>query len=297
MKMKILSRKFVSILLFLLLATPISANEGIRAFQFNKHIRQAGQLKLSQDYQRASEALQKARNTLGSTLILKSLKKAEMERLENEIEEIKKLADEKIKGATINDSPIATPSPTSTPKRSSLSPTPAPTVATTPTGIDWEQFNRELNEKLKEVRDIDNDNSNESPEPTMSIEQQKAAKIVSISDSLGNIHETNCWWSTTHYECPPKEQKEPTVSIRTTPQLTFTINAQDSNNRPLTYHYYYAEGCRIDGSNWITSNTCTSTLRTNQLGLRTFIFYVKNDDNYGSVGLDANTTLRYRIIE
>ncbi len=173
-----------------------------------------------------------------------------------------------------------------------------------PTGIDWEQFDRELNEKLKEVKHIDSNNSNESPKPTsetlestISIEQQKAAKIISISDNFGNTHETNCWWSTTHYECPPKEQKEVMVSIGTTPELTFTINAQDPNNRRLTYHYYYAEGCRADGSNWITSNTCTSTLKTNQLGLRTFTFYVKNDDNYGSVGLDANTQLNYRILE
>lgn len=173
-----------------------------------------------------------------------------------------------------------------------------PTVI--PTNIDWEQFNKELNESLKDVRN----NSNEPPVPTVkptdmtvSIEQQKATKIISISDNLGNTHETNCRWSDTHYECSPKEQREITVSIKTTPQLTFTINAQDPNNRPLTYHYYYEEGCRGDSTNWITSNSCTSTLKTNELGLRTFSFYVKNDDNYGSVGLDANTSLYYRITE
>ena len=137
----------------------------------------------------------------------------------------------------------------------------------------------------------------ESPTPTISIEQQKATKIVSISDSLGNTFETNCHWSSTHYECPPKDQSETVVSIKSTPQLTFTINAQDPNNRPLTYHYYYAEGCRGEGTNWISSNSCTSILKTNELGLRTFSFYVKNDDNYGSVGLDANTSLYYRIVE
>lgn len=135
------------------------------------------------------------------------------------------------------------------------------------------------------------------PTKTISIEQEKAPKIISISDSLGNTHEINCWWSDTHYECTPKEQKEPVVSIKITPQLTFTINAQDPNNRSLTYHYYYSEGCRGEGTNWITSNSCTFTIKTNELGLRTFIFYVKNDDNYGSVGLDANTALRYRITE
>jgi len=173
-----------------------------------------------------------------------------------------------------------------------------PTI--TPTSIDWKQFNKELNESSKDIRN----NSDESSEPTtkptetvISIEQQQATKINSISDNLGNTHETSCRWSDTHYECPPKEQKQIMVSIKTTPQLTFTINAQDPNNRPLTYHYYYEEGCRGDGTNWVTSNSCTSTLKTNELGLRTFIFYVKNDDNYGSVGLDANTSLYYKITE
>lgn len=138
---------------------------------------------------------------------------------------------------------------------------------------------------------------NEPPVPTMSIEQQKATKIISISDSLGNTYETNCQWSDTHYECPPKDRRETVISIKATPQLTFTINAQDPNNRPLTYHYYYAEGCRGEGTNWITNNSCTSILKTNELGLRTFSFYVKNDDSYGSVGLDANTSLYYRMME
>jgi hypothetical protein len=305
-KIKFLTTKFILLALFLLLTTSVFGYEAVKLYQFNKHIIQAKEEKESEDYQKASETFQKAKNVLSATFFLEPLKKEELEEIDNEIEEIKKLAEEKVKSVTMNDSPTATLSPTpvftATPLQSkslSLSPTSVPTT-NTPTGIDWEQFNRELNEKLKEVRDVGDNNSNEPPEPTISIEQQKATKIISISDSLGNTHEMDCKWSNTHYECSPKEQKEPVVSIKTTPQLTFTINAQDPNNRPLVYNFNAREGC--DGGPgyfvpWLSTNTCTITLKTDELGLRTFSFDIKNDDNYGSVGLDAHTQLNYRILE
>jgi hypothetical protein len=299
---KILQIRFMPVfLLFLIIATPVSANEIIRLNQFNNHLKQAQDLNASEKPQEAQEALFQAQEKITPTLLVKTLKNNEVEQAEREIEEMKQLVDEKVKKAIAENLPTPTLTPTQIPTPIQSKPlTSVPTSTSplpTPTEIDWEQFNKELSESLKEVRSIDDDNSNGSIEPTISIGQQKATKIISISDSLGNSHETDCRWSNTHYECPPKEQKEIVVSINTTPHLTFTINARDPNNRPLTYHYYYAEGCRTEGSNWITSNTCTSTLKNNQLGLRTFIFYVKNDDNYNSVGLDANTTLLYRITE
>lgn len=131
--------------------------------------------------------------------------------------------------------------------------------------------------------------------PTLSLEQQKAPKIVSITDSLGNSFPMKCLWSSTHYECNPTTVKEPNISVKTTPQITFTINSQDPNNRSLTHRF---DGyCQGNNSNWISDNTCTISLDTTRLGAQTFIFDIKNDDNYGSIGIDATTTLHYRTIE
>lgn len=124
-KIKFLSTKLVLIFLLLSLATPVGANEGIKLYQFNKHIKQAKQLKASQDYQEASEAFQKARDTLSSTLVLKSLRKAEMEGVENEIEEMKKLVDERVEGTTAEIFPTSAPIPTQF-----LLPSPTPALTT-----------------------------------------------------------------------------------------------------------------------------------------------------------------------
>lgn len=131
----------------------------------------------------------------------------------------------------------------------------------------------------------------------ISIEQQKAAQIISVSDNLGNTHQMNCEWSQTHYECSPEDNKVITVSVASTPQITFTVNAQDPNNRPLKYNYYYEGGCETpDGrSNWVTTNSCTTDLTKYKFGQQVFGFYVDNDDNYGSIGLDADAALHYDI--
>lgn len=303
---------FAFLAFLLLIATPVSANEIIKLNLANKYLNQARDLKAIEKPQEAQEALQLAKDKLHTTLFVKTLKNEEVKQTEKEIEEMKRLEDERIKGvgATNTLPSIETTTNPSNDSQNALNQnsysisTPQSTATPMPP-ISAKISDEELNEnsgKAEGINSNDLDKPAESPdnppnEPAISIEQQKATKVISISDSIGNTFETNCQWSTTHYECPPKEQKEPTVSIKTTPQLTFTINAQDPDNRPLTYHYYYAEGCRGEGTNWIANNSCTFTLKTNELGLRTFSFYVKNDDNYGSVGLDADTSLYYRVTE
>jgi hypothetical protein len=135
------------------------------------------------------------------------------------------------------------------------------------------------------------------PVPVISIEQQKAPKIISVSDNLGNVHMMDCNWSETHYECSPKDGKQITVSVASTPEITFTINASDPNGKPLTYDYYYEGGCQLPDTNWITGNSCTTNLRKLSFGVHNFIFDINNNDNYGSVGLDATTVLYYDLEE
>ncbi len=138
------------------------------------------------------------------------------------------------------------------------------------------------------------------PEPAMSVEQRKATKIVSISDNLGNVFQMNCDWSETHYECYPKKDKEVSVSVKSNPQITFIVNAQDPNNRPLTYKICSNIGCcetPSGDSNWTNNSVCTIDLTKMLFGQNVFTFDVKNDDNYGSVGLDADSALYYKISE
>ena len=92
-KIKFLSTKLIVIFLFLLVATPAFGNETIRLYRFNRHIRQAQEQKSSKDYQKASETFQKAKDTLTPTLFLKSLKRQELEKIDNEIEEIREIID------------------------------------------------------------------------------------------------------------------------------------------------------------------------------------------------------------
>lgn len=128
--------------------------------------------------------------------------------------------------------------------------------------------------------------------PTATLEQQKAPKLISVIDSLGNTHEIGCSWYATHFECLSLNHKEVTLSITKNPEITFTVKAEDPGNRPVKYGFNYTGGC-----DWSDKNTCTTSLKDSPLGLRGFNIYIKNDDNYGTIGLDANALLYYRIME
>ncbi|HUS60285.1 MAG TPA: hypothetical protein VMX76_02805 [Nevskiaceae bacterium] len=145
-KIKFLSRKLAIVLLFLLLATPVFGNETIRLHRFNGYAKQAEEQKASKDYQEASETFQKAKDTLSFSLILKSFKKEELEKIDNEIKEIKEIIDkqkeelkeigdeiesikesvnEKVKGATTEGSPsFNSPTSSQAPTSSQLNPEP-----------------------------------------------------------------------------------------------------------------------------------------------------------------------------
>lgn len=131
-----------------------------------------------------------------------------------------------------------------------------------------------------------------APQEAKSMEERLAPQIISVSDNMGNNFSMNCTWYLTHYECYPMGNPEPTISIQKNPQLTLTVRAQDPNNRHISYRFSYSGGC-----GWIDSNTCTSALDPKALGYQTFVIDIKNDDNYQSVGLDADTAIHYHVTD
>lgn len=90
MKNKLLKVKFIpALLVFLVIATPISANEIIKLNQFNNYLKQAQYLNASEKPQEAQEALQQAREEIRTTLFIKALKNKEIKRIENETQQAK----------------------------------------------------------------------------------------------------------------------------------------------------------------------------------------------------------------
>jgi len=161
MKNKILRVKFIpALLISLIIATPVSANEVIRLNQFNNHLKQAQDLNASEKPQEAQEALQQAKERIHATLLVKTLKNEEIKQTEKEIEETRQLIDERVKGVVTEDLPTPTPSPLIMPTNSDnssvvLTPTPPSTVSsptTMPTELDKEKVCRQANDLLLEIK-------------------------------------------------------------------------------------------------------------------------------------------------
>ena len=161
MKNKLLRVKFILIfLVFLIIAAPVSANEIIRLNQFNNYLKQAQDLNASEKPQEAQEALQQAKEKIHTTLLVKSLKNEEIKQTEKEIEEVRQLMDEEVKGTITENLPTPTPFPSIMPKNSDnssvvLTPTPQPAVSsptTMPTELDKEKVCRQANDLLLEIK-------------------------------------------------------------------------------------------------------------------------------------------------
>lgn len=90
MKNKLFKAKFIpALVVFLVIATPISANEIIKLNQFNSYLRQAQYLNASEKPQEAQEAIQQAKEKIRTTLFIKALKNEEIKQTENEVQQVK----------------------------------------------------------------------------------------------------------------------------------------------------------------------------------------------------------------
>jgi len=103
------------LLVFLIIATPVSANEIIRLNQFNNHLKQARDLNAFEKPQEAQEALLQAKEKIKSTLLVKALKNDELKQTEKEIKEMRQSVDERVKKAINENLVTPSPPPTSTP--------------------------------------------------------------------------------------------------------------------------------------------------------------------------------------
>lgn len=161
-KIKILRSKLISAFLafLLLIATPVSANEIIRLNQFNNHLKQARDLNASEKPQEAQEALQQAKGKIHATLLVKAFKNEEIKQTEKEIEKMRQLMNERVKGVVTENLTTPTPSPSIMPTNSEnssvvLTPTPQSTVSsptTIPTELDKEKVCRQANDLLLEIK-------------------------------------------------------------------------------------------------------------------------------------------------
>ena len=242
--MKFLSIKFLLTLLFFFLVTSVSANEGIRLYQFNKHIEQAKQLKASQDYQGASKTLQEAKDALSSTLVLKSLKKEETQKIENEI---KKLAEEKTEEAIS----VITPSPITT-----LSPTEASVIINEPIKEDeidrvkkYAGIKEEIERVIKEKRDNDreeNEKSNYpspslSPSPSPSPSPQESYTydsyypiILSFSDNVGSLIKYSGY---NGYQGSYRSNQT-NITLKIGDTIRWKAEASDPKDRQILYNFH-----------------------------------------------------------
>lgn len=136
LKNKFLRVKFILVLLVsLIIAIPVSANEIIRLNQFNNYLEQARDLNASGKPQEAQETLQQARERIHATLLVKSLKNEEIKQIEKEIEEVK--------GVITENLPTSPPSPSLVPVSSPI---------TMPTELDKEKVCRQANDLLLEIK-------------------------------------------------------------------------------------------------------------------------------------------------
>lgn len=116
MKNKLLQVKFIpAFLVFLIIVTPVSANEIIRFNQFNNYLRQAVVLSAYGKPQEAQESLLLAKERMNATILVKIVKNWEIDRTEKQINEIGQLVDEKVKkGVNEKRLTISSTVPTST---------------------------------------------------------------------------------------------------------------------------------------------------------------------------------------
>lgn len=276
-KIKFLTTKFILLALFLLLTTSVFGYEAVKLHQFNKHIIQAKEEKESEDYQKAFEAFQKAKDVLGATFFLKSFKKEELEEIDNGIEEIKKLAEkeEKVKGVTTNDSPTATPSPMSVP--------------TTTIKNDNNENAVNETERLKEKVRKMIEQGQQEPEveetpicPTLS---DKYATIISLEDSKGNVKKQS-----EHNECLPSHGE---FTVRNGETITVSISVDNKKSDPVLYEFI---GSGFPNK-WQSSNSTTAIIDDRYESVHLRVFVKNSDDKFRAPDYDDMIQVSYKVVD
>jgi len=137
--------------------------------------------------------------------------------------------------------------------------------------------------------------SDQMPEDAINETWKKSPKIVSISDNLGNIFEMVCDRITGCLNCYPINKGSFVVSAKSISEIKITVNAQDPNNRPVSFRFY-SDDCN---KNWTSDNFCSYFTKTNDLGEVSFSVMIKNDDDYnnGPDDCDAYSMLNYEVVE
>lgn len=234
MKNKILQAKFIlTFIVFLIIAASVSANEIIRFNQINNHLKQARDLIASEKPQEALKALQQAKEKIKVTLLVKSLKNNEIKQTEKIIEKMKQLVEKRIKGVTTENipAPIKTTtnlsiiSPVALNQNSSPTTNPQPTETPPPpipTRIDWEQFNKELNESLEEVRSAVEPSYNYDPYYPI---------ILSLSDNYGQIKKSSAFNKYPYSSLPD-------VTVKIGDIIRCKVQASDPKGRQILYHFF-----------------------------------------------------------
>lgn len=231
---KILQIKFIpALLFFLIIAASVSANEVIKLNQFNNYLKQARDLNTSNKPQEALKVLQQAKEKINTTLLAKVFKNKEIKQTEKEIEGMKQLVEKKIKKVAMENIPTLIGTTTNPSSISSITlnqnsfPTtnPQPTATSLlpiPTKIDWEQFNKKLNESLKEVKNI--------VEPTYNYDSYYPI-ILSFSDNYGQINKNSAFNKYPYSSLPD-------VTVKIGDIIRCKVEVSEPKGRQILYHFF-----------------------------------------------------------
>lgn len=275
-KIKFLTTKFILLALFLLLTTSVFGYEAVKLHQFNKHIIQAKEEKESEDYQKASETFQKAKDVLGATFFLKSLKKDELEEIDNEIEEIQKLAEEKVKGVTTNDSPTATPPPMSVPM----------TTIENDNSENAVDVAEKLEVKEKVETMIEQAQQESKAEemhicPTLS---DNYATIIDLEDSKGNVQRQSA-----HNNCTPYQGE---FIVKNGETITVSVSVDNKKSDPVLYEFI---GSGFPNK-WQSSNSTTVTIDDKYESVHLRVFVKNSDDKFRAPDYDDMIQVLYKVV-
>ena len=276
MKNKIIQVKFIpALLVFLIVATPVSANEIIRLNQFNNYLKQARDLNASEKPQEAQVVLQRAKEKIYTTLLAKALKNEEIKQTEKEIEAMKQLVDEKTKKAIIENLPTPLQTPTQTPvpiQAASLTFVLTPTLTPTPTTEDKPSY----------------------------IYDPYYPIILSLSDNRGGQIK-----SSYNNEYPPSSHNNTGITLKVGDNIRWKAETSDPKGRQILYNLnsnsqrfndVYGRG-EYKTTNQFEYTITEEDIKSAGDTLRIVLYIRSEKDNYrqGSSGFDDGTFLDYKL--
>lgn len=145
------------------------------------------------------------------------------------------------------------------------------TANNNPTGIDWNEFEKNLNEKLKGIGT--NNNQTNQPTPTPSYNDLHCPKVIKIEDNLGNTSTTN--------------MLKGTFAKGSIALLTVKITSTDPQN--LQLYYQYGSAGLIDGNStikdWSKDSVYAIDVSNAMPGASRVLSYsIDNQDGYSCAG-------------